>query len=88
MGTEWKMKRRDAIEMLEDYLDGKNAFIMPGGDTQYADLDLRDYGARPLSKRVGNEKHKAGLVQFRVDELYHDYTGPDVNYINWIIDNL
>jgi len=84
LGYVYKMKRRDAIEMLEAYRRGDNK--TPRGT--YADLDIDDYGARGLSDRVGKQKEMYGDVAFYIEELYDGYEGADVWSIDYILKEL
>ena len=86
LGDVYKMHRRDATEMLEDYLEGNNGYVTSSGNTQYADLDIEDYGAKRLSDRVGRGKRNNLQVQFNVENLYDAYDGPDKYYINDLLD--
>jgi len=84
LGYVYKMKRRDAIEMLEAYRRGENEWK----PNHYADLDIYDYGGRALSARVGRQKEMYGDVAFYIQELYDEYEGPDKSSIDYILKEL
>lgn len=84
LGMVFKMKRRDAIEMLEAYRRGENRM----SDGRYADLDIGDYGARALSDRVGRQKEMYADVAFYIQELYDEYEGPETWTIDYHLDRL
>lgn len=88
LGDVYKMHRRDAEEMLEDYLEGKNASVMRDGRTQYAVMNILDYGAKRLSDRVARDKRNNLQVEFDIENLFDDYDGPDGYYINDLLNAL
>ena len=88
LGDVYKMHRKDAEEMLEDYLDGKNGYETSSGNTQYADLHIEDYGAKRLSDRVARNKRNNLDVLCNVENLYDDYEGPDDYYIKALLNEL
>jgi len=84
LGYVYKMKRSDAIEMLQAYRRGDNQT----SSGTYADLDIYEYGGRALSSRVGRQKEQYGEVSFYIPELYDRYEGPDHWTIDYMLDNL
>jgi len=87
-GDVYKMHRRDAEDMLEDYLDGKNQYVTSSGNTQYADLPIEDYGAKRLSDRVARDKRNNLDVLCDVENLYDQYEGADDYYIRELLREL
>ena len=88
LGDVYKMHRRDAEDMLHDYLEEKNAFVMPGGNTQYADLPIEDYGVKRLSDKVARNKRNNLEVLCEVENLYDMYEGADDYYIKELLKEL
>ena len=87
-GDVYKMHRRDAVVMLEDYLDGKNSWVTSSGNIEYADLAIEDYGAKRLSDKVARAKRNDLDVLFDIENLYDQYEGADDYYIKALLKEL